>query len=117
MLEFIFGIIGGTALLMYGVDLMGEGLENMSSSMMKRILEKFTGKLWKAFLAGIFLTAAVQSSTAISVLSVGFVNSGIMKLSQAIGIIYGANIGTTITAQFMALSFSFNIITLLPDKP
>ena len=112
MLEFIFGIIGGTALLMYGVDLMGEGLENMSSSMMKRILEKFTGKLWKAFLAGIFLTAAVQSSTAISVLSVGFVNSGIMKLSQAIGIIYGANIGTTITAQFMALSFSFNIITL-----
>jgi len=68
MLEFIFGIIGGTALLMYGVDLMGEGLENMSSSMMKRILEKFTGKLWKAFLAGIFLTAAVQSSTAISVL-------------------------------------------------
>lgn len=110
--EFIFGIVGGTALLMYGVDLMGEGLENMSSSMMKRILEKFTGKLWKAFLAGIFLTAAVQSSTAISVLSVGFVNSGIMKLSQAIGIIYGANIGTTITAQLMALSFSFNIITL-----
>lgn len=112
MLEFLFGIVGGTALLMYGVDLMGEGLENMSSSMMKKILEKFTGKLWKAFLAGIFLTAAVQSSTAISVLSVGFVNSGIMRLSQAIGIIYGANIGTTITAQFMALSFSFNIITL-----
>lgn len=112
MLDFLFGIVGGTALLMYGVDLMGEGLENMSSSMMKKILEKFTGKLWKAFLAGIFLTAAVQSSTAISVLSVGFVNSGIMRLSQAIGIIYGANIGTTITAQFMALSFSFNIITL-----
>lgn len=112
MLEFLFGIVGGTALLMYGVDLMGEGLENMSSSLMKKILEKFTGKLWKAFLAGIFLTAAVQSSTAISVLSVGFVNSGIMRLSQAIGIIYGANIGTTITAQFMALSFSFNIITL-----
>lgn len=112
MMDFLFGIVGGTALLMYGVDLMGEGLENMSSSMMKKILEKFTGKLWKAFLAGIFLTAAVQSSTAISVLSVGFVNSGIMRLSQAIGIIYGANIGTTITAQFMALSFSFNIITL-----
>jgi len=112
MLSFVFGILGGTALLMYGVDLMGEGLENMSSSMMKTLLEKFTGKLWKAFLAGIFLTAVVQSSTAISVLSVGFVNSGIMKLSQAIGIIYGANIGTTITAQFMALSLSFNIIQL-----
>ncbi len=112
MLQFIFQIIGGTALLMYGVDMMGEGLERMSGKMMKKILEKLTGKLWKAFLAGIFLTALVQSSTAISVLSVGFVNSGIMKLSQAIGIIYGANIGTTITAQFMALSFSFNLIQL-----
>ena len=112
MLQFIFQIIGGTALLMYGVDMMGEGLERMSGKMMKKILERFTGKLWKAFLAGIFLTAVVQSSTAISVLSVGFVNSGIMKLSQAIGIIYGANIGTTITAQFMALSFSFNLIQL-----
>lgn len=112
MIQFIFGIVGGTALLMYGVDMMGEGLERMSGNMMKNILERFTGKLWKAFLAGIFLTAVVQSSTAISVLSVGFVNSGIMKLSQAIGIIYGANIGTTITAQFMALSFSFNLIQL-----
>ncbi len=112
MIQFIFGIVGGTALLMYGVDMMGEGLERMSGNMMKKILEKFTGKLWKAFLAGIFLTAIVQSSTAISVLSVGFVNSGIMKLSQAIGIIYGANIGTTITAQFMAFSFSFNLIQL-----
>ncbi|HSL87540.1 MAG TPA: Na/Pi symporter, partial [Bacteroidales bacterium] len=112
MLQFIFRIVGGTALLMYGVDMMGEGLERMSGKMMKRILERFTGKLWKAFLAGIFLTGLVQSSTAISVLSVGFVNSGIMKLSQAIGIIYGANIGTTITAQFMALSFSFNLIQL-----
>ncbi|MFH5836525.1 Na/Pi cotransporter family protein [Proteiniclasticum sp. C24MP] len=112
MIQFIFGIVGGTALLMYGVDMMGEGLERMSGNMMKRILERFTGKLWKAFLAGIFLTAVVQSSTAISVLSVGFVNSGIMKLSQAIGIIYGANIGTTVTAQFMAFSFSFNLIQL-----
>lgn len=112
MLQFIFGILGGTALLMYGVDMMGESLERMSGSLMKKILQRFTGKLWKAFLAGIFLTAVVQSSTAISVLSVGFVNSGIMELSQAIGIIYGANIGTTITAQFMALSFSFNLIQL-----
>lgn len=112
MIQFIFGIVGGTALLMYGVDMMGEGLERMSGNMMKRILERFTGKLWKAFLAGIFLTAVVQSSTAISVLSVGFVNSGIMNLSQAIGIIYGANIGTTVTAQFMAFSFSFNLIQL-----
>jgi len=112
MSQFIFGIFGGTALLMYGVDLMGDGLERMSGSMMKKFLQKVTGKLWKAFLVGIFLTALVQSSTAISVLSVGFVNSGILELPQAIGIIYGANIGTTITAQFMALSFSFNLVKL-----
>lgn len=109
MSEFLFGIIGGTALLMYGVDMMGEGLEHLSGGVMKKALQKLTGKLWKAFLAGIFLTALVQSSTAISVLSVGFVNSGIIELAQAIGIIYGANIGTTITAQFMALSFSFKL--------
>jgi phosphate:Na+ symporter len=109
MSEFLFGVFGGTALLMYGVDMMGEGLEHLSGGVMKKALQKLTGKLWKAFLAGIFLTALVQSSTAISVLSVGFVNSGIIELTQAIGIIYGANIGTTITAQFMALSFSFKL--------
>lgn len=112
MRDFIFGIVGGTALLMYGVEMMGEGLERLSGNMMKKILQKLTGKLWKAFLVGIFLTALVQSSTAISILSVGFVNSGILELSQAIGIIYGANIGTTITAQLFALSFAFKLTTL-----
>ncbi len=112
MATFLFGILGGTALLMYGVDMMGEGLERMSGKLMKSFLHKITGKLWKAFLSGIFLTALVQSSTAISVLSVGFVNSGILTLSQAIGIIYGANIGTTITAQLMALSFTFDLLQL-----
>ena len=112
MTKFLFGILGGTALLMYGVDMMGEGLERMSGKLMKRFLERITGKLWKAFLSGIFLTALVQSSTAISVLSVGFVNSGILTLSQAIGIIYGANIGTTITAQLMAVSFTFDLLQL-----
>ncbi len=112
MTTFLFGILGGTALLMYGVDMMGEGLERMSGKIMKTFLHKITGKLWKAFLSGIFLTALVQSSTAISVLSVGFVNSGILTLSQAIGIIYGANIGTTITAQLMALSFTFDLLQL-----
>jgi len=99
-------------MLMYGVDMMGEGLERLSGNMMKKVLQKLTGKLWKAFFVGIFLTALVQSSTAISILSVGFVNSGILELSQAIGIIYGANIGTTITAQLFALSFSFKLTTI-----
>ncbi|MBU5256138.1 Na/Pi cotransporter family protein [Tissierella praeacuta] len=109
MEELIFGLIGGTALLMYGVDMMGDGLEKASGETMKKILTVLTGKVWSAFLVGIFVTAIVQSSTAVTVLTVGFVNSGLMKLSQAIGIIYGANIGTTITAQLMAFSFKFKL--------
>jgi len=109
MKELIFGLIGGTALLMYGVDKMGEGLEKASGRMMKKILSVLTGNIFSAFFVGTFLTALVQSSTAITVLTVGFVNAGLMKLPQAIGIIYGANIGTTITAQLMAFSFKFKL--------
>ncbi|WP_077368971.1 Na/Pi cotransporter family protein [Anaerosalibacter sp. Marseille-P3206] len=109
MKELIFGIIGGTALLMYGVNMMGDGLEKASGNMMKKILSVLTGKIWSAFLVGVFLTAIVQSSTAITVLTVGFVNAGLMNLTQALGIIYGANIGTTITAQLMAFSFKFKL--------
>ena len=109
MKELIFGLIGGTALLMYGVNKMGEGLEKASGEMMRKILTVLTGRVWSAFLVGTFLTALVQSSTAITVLTVGFVNAGLMKLPQAIGIIYGANIGTTITAQLMAFSFHFKL--------
>lgn len=109
MKELIFGLIGGTALLMYGVDMMGEGLEKASGDMMKKMLSILTGNVFSAFLVGTFLTALVQSSTAVTVLTVGFVNAGLMKLPQAIGIIYGANIGTTITAQLMAFSFSFKL--------
>ncbi|KPU46227.1 Na+/Pi-cotransporter [Oxobacter pfennigii] len=109
MKELIFGLLGGTALLMYGVDKMGEGLEKASGEMMKKILTVLTGRVWSAFLVGTLLTALVQSSTAITVLTVGFVNAGLMKLPQAIGIIYGANIGTTITAQLMAFSYQFKL--------
>lgn len=109
MEELIFGIIGGTALLMYGVNLMGDGLEKVSGDTMKKILTVLTGKVWSAFLVGILLTALIQSSTAMTLLTVGFVNSGLMNLSQAVGIIYGANIGTTVTAQLMAFSFKFKL--------
>lgn len=109
MQELIFGMIGGTALLMYGVNMMGDGIEKASGETMKKILTVLTGKVWSAFLVGIFVTAIVQSSTAVTVLTVGFVNSGLMNLSQAIGIIYGANIGTTITAQIMAFSFKLKL--------
>lgn len=109
MKELVFGLIGGTALLMYGVEKMGAGLEKASGAMMRKILSVLTGRVWSAFLVGTFLTALVQSSTAITLLTVGFVNAGLMKLPQAIGVIYGANIGTTITAQLMAFSFHFKL--------
>ena len=109
MKELIFGLIGGTALLMYGVDKMGTGLQKASGNLIKKMISFFTNNVFSSFLSGVFLTALVQSSTAITVLTVGFVNAGLMKLPQAIGIIYGANIGTTITAQLMALSFNFKL--------
>lgn len=109
MKDLIFGLLGGTAILMYGVDKMGDGLEKASGNMMRKIISVLTGNVFSAFLVGTFLTALVQSSTAITVLTVGFVNAGLMKLPQAVGIIYGANIGTTITAQLMAFSFKFKL--------
>jgi phosphate:Na+ symporter len=109
MKDLIFGLIGGTALLMYGIEMMGDGLEKVSGPMMKKILGALTGTALKSTLVGTLITALVQSSTAVTVLTVGFVNAGLMKFSQAVGIIYGANIGTTVTAQLMALSFKFNL--------
>lgn len=109
MREFIFGIMGGTALLMFGVDMMSKGLERASGKLMKKLLSILAGNVVTAFICGTILTALVQSSTAITVLTVGFVNAGLMGLSQAVGVIFGANIGTTVTAQLMALSLEFNI--------
>jgi len=105
MKELIFGLIGGTALLMYGVDKMGEGLKKASGEMMKKILSVLTGNVFSALIVGTLLTVLVQSSTAITVLTVGFVNAGIMNLSQAASVIMGANIGTTITAQLITFNF------------
>lgn len=109
MVQLIFGLIGGTALLMYGVEMMGDSLERVSGPVMKKVLSALTGRVWKATLAGGVLTALVQSSTAITVLTVGFVNAGLINLKNAVGIIYGANIGTTITAQFMAQYYTFKL--------
>ena len=92
----IFGVlslIGGLALFLYGMHVMGAGLEKMSGGRLERILENLTSNPLKAVLLGAGVTAVIQSSSATTVMVVGFVNSGIMKLSQAIGIIMGANIG------------------------
>lgn len=103
MLELVFGVVGGSALVIYGVDLMSEGLERAAGPSLQQVLRSLTGKLWSALLVGILVTAAVQSSTAVTLMTVNFVQAGLMTLRQSIGVIYGANIGTTITAQLMAI--------------
>jgi len=103
----IFGIltlIGGLALFLYGMSTMGDGLVMLSGGKLERILERLTQKRGMALLLGAFVTAIIQSSSATTVMVVGFVNSGIMKLNQAVGIIMGANIGTTITSWILSLT-------------
>lgn len=103
----IFGIltmIGGLALFLFGMNTMGAGLEKVSGGKLEKILEKLTSNPIKAVLLGAGVTAVIQSSSATTVMVVGFVNSGIMKLSQSIGIIMGANIGTTVTSWILSLS-------------
>ena len=103
----IFGflsLLGGLALFLYGMNVMGEGLEKAAGGKLQQLLEKITNKKIIAVLVGAGVTAIIQSSSATTVMVVGFVNSGIMKLSQAVGIILGANIGTTITAWLLSLT-------------
>lgn len=113
-------MIGGLALFLYGMNLMGEGLSQTSGGRLERILEKLTNNLPKAVLVGAGVTAVIQSSSATTVMVVGFVNSGIMKLEQAVGIIMGANIGTTITSWILGLtgidSSSFFVRMLKPTS-
>ena len=97
-------MFGGLALFLYGMDTMGQGLEKLSGGRLEKILEKLTSNPIKAVLLGTCVTAVIQSSSATTVMVVGFVNSGIMKLTQAVGIIMGANIGTTITAWLVSLN-------------
>ena len=100
----ILSLIGGLALFLYGMNVMGDGLTKVSGGKLEKILEKLTSNPIKAVLLGAGVTAVIQSSSATTVMVVGFVNSGIMKLSQAVGIIMGANIGTTITSWILSLS-------------
>lgn len=97
-------MIGGLALFLYGMHLLSEGLEKLSGGRLERVLENLTNNRIKAVLLGAGVTAVIQSSSATTVMVVGFVNSGIMKLSQAIGIIMGANVGTTITSWLLSLT-------------
>lgn len=103
----IFGllnVVGGLALTLYGMHLMGQGLEKVSGGKLEHLLETFTKNRFMAVLLGAAVTAVVQSSSTTTVMVVGFANSGIMKLNQAIGIIMGANIGTTVTSWLLSLT-------------
>ena len=100
-------VAGGLGLFLFGMKLMGEGLENAAGDKLKSILEKVTKNPISAVLVGAFVTMVIQSSSATTVMVVGFVNAGIMSLPQAIGVIMGANIGTTITAQLVSLDVDF----------
>ena len=103
----IFGIlnlVGGLALFLYGMSAMGDGLVQLSGGRLEKILEQLTKKKIMAVLLGLMVTAIIQSSSATTVMVVGFVNSGIMNLSQAVGIIMGANIGTTVTSWLLSLT-------------
>lgn len=100
----VLNMLGGLALFLYGMNAMGDGLAKVSGGRLESVLEKLTKKRIMAVLLGAAVTAVIQSSSATTVMVVGFVNSGIMKLGQAIGIIMGANIGTTITSWILALT-------------
>ena len=100
---YLMGLLGGLALFLYGMQMMSDGLESAAGNKMKTILEKLTANRFVGVFVGALITAIIQSSSATTVMVVGFVNSGMMTLRQAVWIIMGANIGTTITGQLIAL--------------
>ena len=107
MTAYIFKIItllGGLSLFLFGMDIMGKALERQAGGKLQTILAKMSSNVFKGFLLGLGVTAVIQSSSATTVMVVGFVNSGIMTLKQAVGVIMGSNIGTTVTAWILSLS-------------
>lgn len=100
----VLSMVGGLALFLYGMHIMGDALAKMSGGKLEKVLERLTSNKWSAVLLGAGVTAVIQSSGATTVMVVGFVNSGIMRLNQAVGIIMGANIGTTATSWLLSLS-------------
>ncbi len=103
----IFGFLAlfcGLALFLYGMNTMGDGLEKLSGGKLEKALEKMTSNVFKGFLLGTIVTAIIQSSSATTVMVVGFINSGIMKLRQGVGVIIGANLGTVVTSWILSLS-------------
>lgn len=99
----ILTLLGGLALFLYGMRIMGDGLKKGTGTALKKILEKMTDNIVKAFILGVFVTALIQSSTATIVITSGLVAAGLLTLRQSLGIIIGANVGTTVTGQIIRL--------------
>ena len=108
-LKIVIEIIGSLSLLLYGMKIMSESLQKMAGSQLRRILGAMTTNRFTGILTGTFITCAVQSSSATTVMTVSFVNAGLLSLAQAISVIMGANIGTTLTAWIMSLGFSVDL--------
>src|SRR5574344_1373570 len=108
-----FKLIGSLALLMYGMKSMSESLQKMAGSQLRHVLQAMTTNRLFGVLTGTLVTASVQSSTATTVMTVSFVNAGLLTLAQAISVIMGANIGTTLTAWIMSLGFNVDLTTVI----
>src|SRR5690554_2247060 len=104
--KMIFTLAGGLGLFLYGMKMMGDGLEKAAGARLKSLLEVLTTNRFMGVLVGATVTAIIQSSSAATVMVVGFVNAGLMTLAQATAVIMGANIGTTITGQLIAFKLS-----------
>lgn len=100
----IIKLLGGLAMFLYGIEVMGDGLKNSSGAALKRVLEKVTGNVVMGVMTGTLVTAVIQSSTATIVLTVALIGAGVLNLKQAVSVVMGANIGTTVTAQIIRLS-------------
>ncbi|MBR5376738.1 MAG: Na/Pi cotransporter family protein [Lachnospiraceae bacterium] len=112
----LFSMMGGLGLFLYGMKLMGDSIENAAGAKLRSILETLTTNKFMGMIVGIFFTAAIQSSSACTVMVVSFVNSGLMDLYQAAGVIFGANIGTTVTSQLVSFNLSkYAPLFLLPS--
>lgn len=109
----IFGLAGGLALFLYGMNSMSDALQKAAGERMKKILEFLTKNPIMGALAGALVTAVLQSSSATTVMVIGFVSAGLMSLPQAISVIFGANIGTTMTAQLIAFKLSDYIYPII----
>lgn len=113
MYSLLFRILGSLALLMFGMKLMSDTLQKMAGPQLRHVLAKMTTNRFTGMLTGIFVTASVQSSTATTVMTVSFVNAGLLTLAQAISVIMGANIGTTLTAWIMSVASTFDVTSFV----